>query len=66
MKKVFLIIAFAIGLNTFAQDQLEPLEKMDKKTTDQKIDFQLKKLTTDLSLNENQIIEELSKRLFCI
>ena len=55
MKKVFLIIVLVFGFNSFAQDQVESLEKIDKKTTEQKTEYQLKKLTSDLNLNENQV-----------
>lgn len=57
MKKLFLIIVLALGLNSFAQDQAESLEKIDKKTTEQRIEGQLKKLTSELNLNENQANE---------
>ncbi len=57
MKKVFLIIVMALGLHSFAQDQVEPLEKMDRKTTEQRTEAQLKKLTSELNLNENQVNE---------
>lgn len=54
MKKVFLIALLVVGITAFAQKKNEKRPNGDKFTKEQKIDLQVKKMTTDLDLNENQ------------
>lgn len=53
MKKLFLLALMAVGITTFAQEKGEG--RKERLTQEQRVDLQVKKLTTDLSLNENQV-----------
>ena len=52
MKKVFLAVIMFVGITTFAQEKRVEKEKM---TSEQKVNFMVKKMTTDLTLNEKQV-----------
>ena len=52
MKKVFLAVIMFVGITTFAQEKRVGKEKM---TSEQKVNFMVKKMTTDLTLNEKQV-----------
>ena len=54
MKKVFLAVLLVVGLTTFAQEKEGRKEKL---TPEQKVDFQVKRMTKDLDLNEKQAKE---------
>ncbi len=57
MKKFALAVVMLVGMTTLAQEKGPKKEAFDKLTKEQKIDFQLKKLTKDLSLDEKQVKE---------
>ena len=57
MKKVFLAALLVVGITAFAQEKERKRDGREKLTPEQKIDFQVKKLTKDLSLNEKQVKE---------
>lgn len=57
MKKVFLIALLVVGITTFAQGKKERRFNGDKLTKEQKVDFQVKRMTKDLALNEKQAKE---------
>lgn len=54
MKKVLLIALLAVGITAFAQEKKEKRGNGDRMTKEQKIDFQVKRMTKDLDLNEKQ------------
>lgn len=55
MKKVFLAVIMFVGITTFAQEKKEKRADKEKMTSEQKINFMVKKMTTDLTLNEKQV-----------
>jgi hypothetical protein len=54
MKKVLLAIVLFVSITAMAQEKKAPAKKL---TTEQKVDFQVKRLTKDLDLNETQVKE---------
>jgi protein CpxP len=54
MKKVFLAGLMLIGLTTFAQEKETRKGDREKLTKEQKVDLQVKRMSTDLDLNEKQ------------
>jgi Spy/CpxP family protein refolding chaperone len=67
MKKLILVALLVVGITTFAQVKSE--ERKEKFTPEQRVDFQVKKMTKDLNLNEKQaeqikalITKEIQKR----
>ena len=54
MKKVFLAALLVVGITAFAQEKEGKKMDREKLTTEQRVDFQVKKLSTDLELNEKQ------------
>lgn len=57
MKKVFLVALLVVGLTAFAQEKEGRKAGREQLTTEQKVDFQVKKLTKDLNLNDKQAKE---------
>ena len=57
MKKVIVAALLVIGITAFAQEKKVEKSEREKLTPEQKVDFQVKKLTTDLNLNEKQAKE---------
>ena len=57
MKKVIVAALLVVGMTAFAQEKYGKKDGREKLTTEQKVDFQVKKLTTDLNLNEKQVKE---------
>ena len=55
MKKVFLLALLVVGFTTFAQGKRG--ERKEKLSTEERVELHIKKLTTDLSLNEKQAQE---------
>ena len=55
MKKVFLAVIMFVGITTFAQEKKEKRADKEKMTSEQKVNFMVKKMTTDLTLNEKQV-----------
>ncbi|WP_395065146.1 hypothetical protein, partial [Flavobacterium sp.] len=55
MKNLVLAVLLVVGLTTFAQEKRG--EKREKLTPEQRINFQVKKMTKDLTLNEKQVKE---------
>ena len=55
MKKVFLLALLVVGFTTFAQEKRG--ERKEKLSTEERVELHVKKLTTDLSLNEKQAQE---------
>ena len=55
MKKVFLAVIMFVGITTFAQEKKEKRADKEKMTSEQKINLMVKKMTTDLTLNEKQV-----------
>ena len=54
MKKVIVAALLVVGLTGFAQEKEVKRAGKEKLTSEQKVDFQVKKLTKDLDLNEKQ------------
>jgi len=54
MKKLILSALLIVGITAFAQEGRKPGSGKNKMTTEQRVDFQLKKMTKDLDLNEKQ------------
>ena len=56
MKKLFIAVMLLVGIASFAQDtdQKTAAEQKEKLTPEQRSEKQLKKLTTELSLDANQ------------
>lgn len=52
MKKLFLVALLVVGMTTFAQEQRG--ERKERFTPEQRVDFQIKKMTKDLNLDEKQ------------
>ena len=57
MKKVIVAALLVVGMTAFAQEKDGKKDGREKLTPEQKVDFQVKKLTTDLNLNEKQVKE---------
>ena len=55
MKKVIVAALLVVGITAFAQEKEGKRAGKEKLTSEQKVDFQIKKLTKDLDLNEKQI-----------
>ena len=69
MKKVIVAALLVVGLTTFAQEKEGKRNEREKLTQEQKVDFQVKRITKDLDLNEKQakdvrnlIAKEVEKR----
>lgn len=54
MKKVIVAALLVVGITAFAQEKAGRRAGKEKLTFEQKVDFQVKKLTKDLDLNEKQ------------
>ena len=54
MKKVIVAALLVVGITAFAQEKDGKPAGREKLTTEQKVDFQVKRLTKDLDLNEKQ------------
>lgn len=54
MKKLIMAVALVVGLTTFAQQRDGKRVDREKLTTEQKVEFQVKKMNKDLNLNEKQ------------
>lgn len=52
MKKLFFVALVFVGMTTFAQRPRG--ERKEKLTPEQRVDFQVKKMTKDLNLNDKQ------------
>lgn len=57
MKNVFLALLLLVGITALAQEKKGKRMDGEKLTTEQKVDFQVKKMTKDLNLNETQAKE---------
>jgi hypothetical protein len=57
MKKVFLAALFFIGITAFAQEKEGRKMDREKLTPEQKVDFQVKRMSADLNLNEKQVAD---------
>ena len=57
MKKLFAVALLVVGLTAFAQEKEGRRAGREKLTPEQKVDFQVKRLTKDLDLNEKQVKE---------
>ena len=57
MKKVFVVALLVVGMTAFAQGKEEMKAQRENLTTEQKVNFQVKKMTKDLTLNEKQVKE---------
>ena len=53
MRKLVLMAILVVGITTFAQEKKE--ERKEKFTSEQRVDFQVKKITKELDLNDNQV-----------
>lgn len=69
MKKVFVAALLVVGITAFAQEKKGRSGEREKLTPEQKVDFQVKRLTKDLDLNEKQakevrnlVVEQRDKR----
>ena len=54
MKKVIVAALLVVGITAFAQEKEGRRDGKEKLTAEQKVDFQVKKMTNDLNLNEKQ------------
>ena len=54
MKKLILVAILVVGITAFAQEKEGIRAKKEKLTTEQKVDFQVKKLSKDLNLTVEQ------------
>jgi len=54
MKKVIVVALLIVGITAFAQEKEGLRAKKEKLTTEQKVDFQVKKLSKDLNLTVEQ------------
>ena len=54
MKKIIVAVLLVVGITAFAQEKKGRTAGREKLTAEQKVDFQVKKLTKDLDLNEKQ------------
>ncbi len=57
MKKVFLAIVMLVGLTTWAQEKEGRRGDRENRSPEQRVDFQVKRMSQDLNLNEKQISE---------
>ena len=57
MKNLFLAALLIVGITAFAQDKTEKRPNRESMTKEQKVDFQVKRMTKDLNLNEKQAKE---------
>lgn len=57
MKKLFAVALLVVGLTAFAQEKEGRRAGREKLTPEQKVDFQVNRLTKDLDLNEKQVKE---------
>jgi hypothetical protein len=57
MKKVIVAALLVVGITAFAQEKEGRRAGREKLTAEQKVDFQVKRLTNDLDLNEKQAKE---------
>lgn len=57
MKKVFLAIVMLVGLTTWAQEKEGRRGDSENRSPEQRVDFQVKRMSQDLNLNEKQISE---------
>ena len=57
MKKVIVAALLVVGMTAFAQEKEGRRAGREKLTAEQKVDFQVKKMTKDLDLNEKQVNE---------
>lgn len=57
MKNVFLALLLLVGITALAQEKKGKRMGGEKLTKEQKVDFQVKKMTKDLNLNETQAKE---------
>ena len=55
MKKIIVAVLLVVGITAFAQEKKGRPAGREKLTSEQKVDFQVKKMTTDLNLNEKQV-----------
>ena len=55
MKKIIVAVLLVVGITAFAQEKKGRTAGREKLTSEQKVDFQVKKMTTDLNLNEKQV-----------
>ena len=55
MKKVIVAALLVVGMTAFAQEKEGKKAGREKLTSEQRVDFQVKRLTKDLDLNEKQI-----------
>lgn len=53
MKKLFVAALLVVGITAFAQER-EARKGKERLTTEQKVDLQVKKMSTDLNLNDKQ------------
>ena len=53
MKKLVFMALLIVGITAFAQEKRE--ERKEKLSPEQRVNFQVKKITKDLNLNEKQI-----------
>ena len=54
MKKVFAVFAILVGLQSFAQDQIEKQNQEPQQPRTEKSDVQVAKMTSELNLNDKQ------------
>ena len=54
MKKVFLAVLLVVGITAFAQEKDLKRNGKERLSSEQKVDFQVKKMTKDLDLNDKQ------------
>jgi protein CpxP len=54
MKKLFVAALLVVGITAFAQEKEVKRAGKERLTSEQKVDFQLKKMSKDLDLNEKQ------------
>ena len=54
MKKIIIVALLVVGITAFAQEKEGRRDGKEKLTAEQKVDFQVKKMTNDLNLNEKQ------------
>lgn len=57
MKKLFVAALLVVGITAFAQEREGRRSGKEKLTSEQKVDFQVKKMTKDLELTEKQASE---------
>ncbi len=57
MKKLFLVAVLVVGITAFAQEKGGRKPQKERISSEEKVDFQVKKMTKDLDLNEKQAKE---------